>query len=139
MCRFHSIDCGFRYAVVTGANKGIGLETAKMLASKGVKVVLTARNEKRGLEALEKLKEFGLSNLITFHQLDVTDPDSIASLVDFVETQFGRLDVLVRIMKMMIMLNINLNYVSDSSLFNVEEFYEWESSILFTCSVLFNI
>ena len=86
----------YRYAVVTGANKGIGLEVVKQLASNGVKVVLTSRYEKRGLEALQKLKETGLSNFVVFHQLDVTDPASIASLVDFVKTQFGRLDILVR-------------------------------------------
>uniref|UniRef100_A0A7N2RBQ6 Short-chain dehydrogenase/reductase n=1 Tax=Quercus lobata TaxID=97700 RepID=A0A7N2RBQ6_QUELO len=40
---------GYRYAVVTGANKGIGLETVRQLASQGVTVVLTARNEKRGM------------------------------------------------------------------------------------------
>lgn len=85
-----------RYAVVTGSNKGIGLETVKRLASNGIKVVLTARNQKRGIQAFEKLKkEFEFCNLVVFHQLDVTDPFSIASLVEFVKTQFGRLDILV--------------------------------------------
>ncbi|XVF80025.1 hypothetical protein PTKIN_Ptkin15bG0037200 [Pterospermum kingtungense] len=84
-----------RYAVVTGANKGIGLEICKQLASKGVMVVLTARDEKRGLEAVEKLKESGLSDNVVFHQLDVADPASIASLVEFIKTQFGKLDILV--------------------------------------------
>ncbi|KAI4328757.1 hypothetical protein L6164_021089 [Bauhinia variegata] len=83
------------YAVVTGANKGIGLEIVKQLASNGIKVVLTARDEKRGLAAIEKLKEFGVSHLVIFHQLDVTDPASIASLADFVRAQFGKLDILV--------------------------------------------
>ena len=85
-----------RYAVVTGANKGIGLEVVKELASNGVKVILTARDEKRGLEAFEKLKECGLPGLVVFHQLDVADSSSIASLVDFVKSQFGKLDILVR-------------------------------------------
>nr|XP_016509779.1 PREDICTED: (+)-neomenthol dehydrogenase-like [Nicotiana tabacum] len=49
-----------KYAVVTGANKGIGFAICRQLASQGVVVVLTARNEKRGVEALEKLK--GLHN-----------------------------------------------------------------------------
>lgn len=73
------------------------METVKGLASNGVKVILTARNEKRGLQAIEKLKEFGFwdNNLVVFHQLDVTDPYSIASLVEFVKNQFGRLDILV--------------------------------------------
>lgn len=88
--------CSERYAVVTGANKGIGFETVKELASNGVKVVLTARDEDRGHEAIERLKECGLSDFVIFHQLDVTDSASIVSLVEFVKTQFGRLDILVK-------------------------------------------
>lgn len=84
-----------RYAVVTGSNKGIGFESVKMLVSNGVKVVLTARDEKKGHEAIEKLKQFGLSDQVMFHQLDVTDPATVTSLVEFVKTQFGRLDILV--------------------------------------------
>ncbi|KAL1328903.1 (+)-neomenthol dehydrogenase isoform X2 [Arachis ipaensis] len=88
-----------RYAVVTGANKGIGFGICKKLASTGgVVVVLTARDEKRGLEAIERLnKEFGLSHdALLFHQLDVTDPLSVASLAAFVKTRFGKLDILKR-------------------------------------------
>ncbi|TYH10291.1 hypothetical protein ES288_A07G166800v1 [Gossypium darwinii] len=84
-----------RYAVVTGANKGVGLEICKQLAQNGIMVVLTARDEKRGLEALESLKHSGLSDYLVFHQLDVADPKSIASLADFVKKQFGKLDILV--------------------------------------------
>ncbi|XP_031260027.1 (+)-neomenthol dehydrogenase-like isoform X2 [Pistacia vera] len=84
-----------RYAVVTGANKGIGFGVCKQLASNGITVVLTARDEKRGLEAVEKLKEFGLSDHVLFHQLDVLDPASIAALKDFIQNQFGKLDILV--------------------------------------------
>ncbi|XP_075670623.1 (+)-neomenthol dehydrogenase-like [Castanea sativa] len=88
-------EAATRYAVVTGSNKGIGFETVRQLASKGVKVVLTARDEKKGLEAVQKLKDSGLSDLVLFHQLDVANPASIASLADFIKTQFGRLDILV--------------------------------------------
>lgn len=85
-----------RYAVVTGANKGIGLEICRQLASKGVVVVLTARNEERGIEALENLKKSGLkSDNLLFHQLDVTNPTSIASLADFINAKIGKLDILV--------------------------------------------
>uniref|UniRef100_A0A1U7YKA2 (+)-neomenthol dehydrogenase-like n=1 Tax=Nicotiana sylvestris TaxID=4096 RepID=A0A1U7YKA2_NICSY len=90
-----SLTC--RYAVVTGANKGIGFEICRQLASQGVVVVLTARNETRGVEAVEKLK--GLIGLakenVVFQQLDVMDPSTIASLTEFIKTQFGRLDILV--------------------------------------------
>ncbi|GMP61544.1 hypothetical protein CsSME_00023968 [Camellia sinensis var. sinensis] len=85
-----------RYAVVTGANKGIGFEICRQLASKGVMVVLTARDEKKGIEALEKVKrDNGLSDHVVFFQLDVVDPSSIATLADFIKSKFGRLDILV--------------------------------------------
>ncbi|XP_057454561.1 (+)-neomenthol dehydrogenase-like isoform X2 [Lotus japonicus] len=80
-----------RYAVVTGANKRIGFAICKQLTSEGITVVLTARDEKRGLEAVEKLK--GLGHVI-FHQLDVTDPASIGSFTHFIQTRFGKLDIL---------------------------------------------
>ncbi|XP_043691014.1 (+)-neomenthol dehydrogenase-like isoform X1 [Telopea speciosissima] len=81
-------------AVVTGANKGIGLEICRQLASIGVAVVLTARDEKKGVEAIEKLRGSGLFDVV-FHQLDVLDPASIANLADFIKTQSGKLDILV--------------------------------------------
>lgn len=83
--------------MVTGANKGIGFAICRELASKGTAVVLTARDETRGLEAVEKLErsEPGLSRSVTFHKLDVTDPASIAALREFVKSRFGRLDILV--------------------------------------------
>ncbi|XP_044491825.1 (+)-neomenthol dehydrogenase-like isoform X2 [Mangifera indica] len=86
-----------RYAVVTGANKGIGFEICRQLASKGIVVVLTSRDEKRGTEAVKNLidSEPGLSECVIFHQLDVANPASVASLAEFITTQFGKLDILV--------------------------------------------
>jgi (+)-neomenthol dehydrogenase len=66
------------------------------LASEGITVVLTARDENRGLEAVQKLKQLSLTGLVLFHQLDVTDHASIRSFVDFIQNQFGKLDILVR-------------------------------------------
>ncbi|KAF8412281.1 hypothetical protein HHK36_000242 [Tetracentron sinense] len=57
-------------------------------------VVLTARDEKRGIQAVENLKGSGFYDLF-FHQLDVMNPSSIASLKDFIKTHFGKLDILV--------------------------------------------
>ncbi|XP_034707202.1 (+)-neomenthol dehydrogenase-like [Vitis riparia] len=71
-----------RYGVVTGANKGIGLEICRQLASNGILVILTARDEKRGIEAVKNLKAAGLSGVV-FHHLNVKDPASIASLAKF--------------------------------------------------------
>ncbi|XP_074263288.1 (+)-neomenthol dehydrogenase-like [Silene latifolia] len=85
-----------RYAVVTGANKGIGLQVCRQLASQGVFVVLTSRDEKRGLHAIENLKNSGISSEnLEFHQLDVTDPTTVTSLADFIKGKFGKLDILV--------------------------------------------
>ncbi|CAL5069071.1 unnamed protein product [Urochloa decumbens] len=83
-----------RIAVVTGGNKGIGIEVCRQLAGAGITVVLTARDEKRGTSAAEKLREAGLSGVI-FHQLEITDAPSIARLADFLKTRFGKLDILV--------------------------------------------
>ncbi|RLM65363.1 hypothetical protein C2845_PM16G14810 [Panicum miliaceum] len=83
-----------RVAVVTGGNRGIGLEVCRQLASNGVAVVLTAVDEKMGAEAVEKLKGLAVSDVLS-HQLDITDASSIARLADFLKTRFGKLDILV--------------------------------------------
>ncbi len=82
-----------RIAIVTGANRGIGFETCRQLAEKGVHVILTSRDGARGQTAAGQLKSEGL--LVDQHQLDVTDRASIQRLRDFVEREHGRLDILV--------------------------------------------
>ncbi|CAA2992918.1 Hypothetical predicted protein [Olea europaea subsp. europaea] len=57
--------------------------------------VLTARDGKRGNEALEKLKGFGLSENVVFHQLAVMDPTSIAALANFITKIYEKLDISV--------------------------------------------
>ncbi|XP_059661753.1 salutaridine reductase-like isoform X2 [Cornus florida] len=89
-----SSSTGKRLAVVTGGNKGIGLEICRQLASNGIAVILTARDEKKGIEAIDNLKVSGLSDVF-FHQLDVKDPASIASFAKYVQTHFKKLDILV--------------------------------------------
>ncbi|PIA31432.1 hypothetical protein AQUCO_04900020v1 [Aquilegia coerulea] len=83
-----------RCAVVTGGNKGIGFEVCRQLASNGILVILTARDEKRGIEAVDNLKTSGLNDVV-FHQLDIKDASSIASFANFVHTHFKKLDILV--------------------------------------------
>lgn len=80
-------------AVVTGGNRGLGLETCRQLGVKGYRVVLTARREKEGQGAARTLQGEGLD--VRFHPLDVTDDASILHLRDFIRDQFGRLDLLV--------------------------------------------
>ncbi|GKD08440.1 glucose/ribitol dehydrogenase [Tanacetum coccineum] len=81
-------------AVVSGGNKGIGFEICRQLALNGLDVILTARNESRGIEAVNKLNVSGLSNVV-FHQLDIKKSTSIANLANFIETYYKKLDVLV--------------------------------------------
>ncbi|CAN1175349.1 (+)-neomenthol dehydrogenase [Linum perenne] len=75
----------------------MGFEICRQLASNGVLVILTARDQNRGLEAVQKLinDDSALSDYIIFHQLDVADSSSVSSLADFVRTQFSKLDILV--------------------------------------------
>src|SRR5215467_10601442 len=80
-------------AVVTGANRGIGLEIVRQLADRGVTVVLTARRPDAGAAAAATLA--GAALRVTFHPLSVTDEASLRALRDHLAAQFGRLDVLV--------------------------------------------
>ena len=82
-----------KIALVTGANKGIGLETVRQLARQGVTVLLGARDEKRGNEAASKLKGEGAD--VHFLRLDVNDPASQDAAAKQIADQFGRLDILV--------------------------------------------
>src|SRR3984893_12250786 len=82
-----------RIASVTGANRGIGLETVKQLAQQGMHVLLGARNEAKGLEAAKKLKSEGLD--VEFILLDVDDEKTHAQALITIEKKFGKLDVLI--------------------------------------------
>ncbi|WP_263163969.1 SDR family oxidoreductase [Streptomyces sp. SCSIO ZS0520] len=84
---------GGRVALVTGANKGIGLEVVRQLAGLGVECLLGARAEVRGKRAEGELAAAGLR--VRAVRLDVTDPVSVAALAKWVEREYGQLDVLV--------------------------------------------
>jgi NAD(P)-dependent dehydrogenase (short-subunit alcohol dehydrogenase family) len=79
---------GVPVSLVTGANKGIGLETVGRLAGAGHRVYLAARDAERGRVAAEAAGA-------RFVQLDVTSDDSARSAADVVEQEEGLLDVLV--------------------------------------------
>lgn len=80
-------------ALITGANKGIGYETARQLGARGFTVLVGARDEERGRAAAASLRDEGVD--ARFVQLDVTDDESVRSAAAFVEREFGHLDVLV--------------------------------------------
>jgi NAD(P)-dependent dehydrogenase (short-subunit alcohol dehydrogenase family) len=80
-------------ALITGANKGLGYETARRLAELGMTVLVGARDPARGEGAVVRLRERGAdAHLVS---LDLTDEASVASAVRDVAQRFGRLDVLV--------------------------------------------
>jgi NAD(P)-dependent dehydrogenase (short-subunit alcohol dehydrogenase family) len=80
-------------AVVTGGNRGIGLEICRQLAGRGAEVVLTARQPQAGQEAVKKLAAENLS--VQFQPLDLASAESISALREFLERTFPRLDVLI--------------------------------------------
>lgn len=82
-----------KVAVVTGANRGIGLEIVRQLARKGLKVFLTSRDPEKGARARKSLEGEGLP--VAFHQLDVTDEESIKRLGEDLQKEAGVVDVLV--------------------------------------------
>ncbi|MEL6623808.1 MAG: SDR family oxidoreductase [Pseudomonadota bacterium] len=82
-----------RVALVTGANRGIGLETARQLARVGLMVCLGCRDAEAGERARDDLGREGLDAPVI--PLDVTYGSSVGSALQIVETMFGRLDVLV--------------------------------------------
>ena len=82
-----------KIALVTGATRGIGLETVRQLAEVGVHTLLAGRNGERAQAAASKLKAEGLP--VEAITLDVTDGKSIASAVAEVRERYGRLDILV--------------------------------------------
>ncbi|NUS42570.1 MAG: SDR family oxidoreductase [Mycobacteriaceae bacterium] len=80
-------------ALVTGANKGIGFETARLLGLRGMTVLVGARSADLGGRAEKSLRDDDVD--ARFVPLDVTDPTTIADAAATVEAEFGRLDILV--------------------------------------------
>ena len=82
-----------RIALVTGANKGIGLATARRLARECGHVIVAARNTEAGQQATDRLSREGFS--VSHLTMDVTDPASVRAAAADVSERFGHLDVLV--------------------------------------------
>ncbi|MEO6589208.1 MAG: SDR family oxidoreductase [Pyrinomonadaceae bacterium] len=82
-----------KIALITGANRGIGFETARQLGQKGFKVLAGARSEESGKEAESKLKDEGFD--AEFILLDVDNAETHKSAAKYVEDKYGKLDVLI--------------------------------------------
>ena len=83
-----------RIALVTGGNKGIGLEISHNLASAGCAVLLGVRNVERGQQAIQQLRQAGLTDVHPI-EIDVTRQDTITAAAQLIEKEYGRLDILM--------------------------------------------
>jgi NAD(P)-dependent dehydrogenase (short-subunit alcohol dehydrogenase family) len=103
-----------RTALVTGANKGIGLETARQLAARGFTVLLGSRDERRGREAAASIRE--TPGQVEPVKLDVTSEADRKAVARLVAERFGRLDVLVNNAGVAESLSLKASTIDDESL-----------------------
>ena len=82
-----------KIALITGANKGIGFETARQLGNEGVTIIAAARNAEKGNYAVEELKKDGID--VEFLKLDVDNDADIKAAVDHIGSKYGKLDILI--------------------------------------------
>jgi NAD(P)-dependent dehydrogenase (short-subunit alcohol dehydrogenase family) len=80
-----------KIALVTGGNRGMGLETCRQLAALGYRVLLGSRDLEAGRQAAASLRDDGVEAV----RLDVTSAADIAALAQYIEQNHGRLDLLI--------------------------------------------
>jgi NAD(P)-dependent dehydrogenase (short-subunit alcohol dehydrogenase family) len=84
-----------RTAVVTGANTGLGYETAKALAAKGANVVLAVRNLDKGRSAADLITRRHPGADVSLQELDLTSLDSVRAAADELKTKYDGIDLLI--------------------------------------------
>lgn len=82
-----------KVALITGANRGLGLEISRQLARKNIRVVMGVRDVTQGIAAANRLLTDGLA--VEFRHLNVTDPQSIETMHDYLDRTYGKLDILI--------------------------------------------
>ncbi|MEP7264464.1 MAG: SDR family NAD(P)-dependent oxidoreductase [Bacteroidota bacterium] len=80
--------------LITGANRSIGLETAKQLSKKGIFVYLGTRNLEKGEMLVKELNKNGFENMKAV-EIDVTNRDTILTTMKIIESEQGKLDILI--------------------------------------------
>ncbi len=84
-----------RTAVITGANTGLGYETAAALAAKGAHVVLAVRNIDKGKEAARRLEQANPGASVAVQELDLTSLESIRNAADQLKSNYDAIDLLI--------------------------------------------
>jgi NAD(P)-dependent dehydrogenase (short-subunit alcohol dehydrogenase family) len=84
-----------RFAIVTGANSGLGFDTAAVLADKGAHVVLAVRNLDKGNEAAERIGSKNPNALVSLQELDLTSLESVRKAADQLRADYPRIDLLI--------------------------------------------
>lgn len=88
-------DLTGKVIVITGANSGIGFESARELARKGAEVILASRNQNKAEAALQEIIAENPSARLVFIPLDLADLDSVKEFADQFKARYERLDVLI--------------------------------------------
>ena len=107
-------------ALITGANRSIGLETAKQLSEKGLFVYLGSRDLAKGESIVKELNEKGFQNIKAI-EIDVTNPESISAAKTIVENEQGKLDILINNAGI---LGVNPQTAIDTTVNNIKEVFE---------------
>lgn len=107
-------------ALITGANRSIGLETAKQLSEKGLFVYLGSRDLAKGEAIVKELTEKGFQNIKAI-EIDVTNPDSISTAKNIIEQEQGKLDILINNAGI---LGVNPQTAADTSIKDIQTVFD---------------
>lgn len=107
-------------ALITGANRSIGLETAKQLSQKGLFVYLGSRDLAKGEAIVKELNEKGFQNIKAI-EIDVTNQESISAAKTTVENEQGKLDILINNAGI---LGVNPQTAAETSVDDIKEVFE---------------
>lgn len=106
-----------KVAFISGANRGIGFETAKKLAETGIKVILGSRDMNKGDQAIKKLLSLGINaDLVEYNASDLSSPQNVFK---YISDQYGKLDILINNVGVLLTGNLfvtNSSSISDDDL-----------------------
>ncbi|CAD0004325.1 SDR family oxidoreductase [Flavobacterium chungangense] len=106
--------------LITGANRSIGLEVVKQLSKKGLFVYLGSRDLEKGKAVVKELNENGFENIQAI-EIDVTNSDSILAAKKTIESEQGKLDILINNAGI---LGTNPQLASDTSIADIQKVFD---------------